>query len=66
MSSSVKKAALRLLGTFGVNAIWDVHLAATAAHELGKSELASDLVELAEAAEQEWMQRQMIERPGLK
>ena len=61
MSSSAEKAALKLLGTFGLKAIWDAHLAATAAYEMGKPELAGSLIELAEAAERCWMRRQTSE-----
>lgn len=57
MSSTVEKSALQLLDTFGLKAIWDVYLAATAAYDMGKSELAASLIELAEAAEQCWMRR---------
>lgn len=46
------EAARRLLATFGLQGVWDVHLAATAAHGAGKAELAASLTELAEAAEQ--------------
>jgi hypothetical protein len=66
MSSSVEKAALKLLGTFGMRAIWDLHLAATAAYDMGNPELVANLTELAEAAERCWMQRQTIEMPVLK
>jgi hypothetical protein len=55
--ASLEEAASKLLGTFGVQAIWDVHLAATAAYEMGKSELAATLIEIAEAAERLWLAR---------
>jgi hypothetical protein len=57
MTSSVEKAALKLLGTLGIRAIWDLHLSATAAHDMGKPKLGADLIELAEAAERFWMRR---------
>jgi hypothetical protein len=44
MSSMVEKSALQLLDTFGLTAIWDVYLAATAAYDMGKIELAASLV----------------------
>ena len=53
--ASLEKAASKLLGTFGVRVIWDMHLSATAADAMGKSELAAALIELAEAAERCWM-----------
>ena len=53
----LEEAASKLLGTFGVQAIWDTHLAATAAYDMGKSDLAAVLIELAEAAELCWIRR---------
>ena len=47
----LEKAARKLLATYGVKAIWDMHLAAAAAHGMGEPELAASLVHLAEAAE---------------
>ena len=55
--ASLEEAASKLLSTFGVQAIWDAHLAATAAYEMGNSEMATTLIELAEAAERCWMRR---------
>ena len=55
--ASLEEAASKLLGTFGVQAIWDTYLAATAAYEMGKSDLAATLIDLAEAAERCWMRR---------
>ena len=57
MSSTVENSALQLLDAFGLKAIWDVYLAATAAYDMGKSDLAASLIELAETAEQCWMRR---------
>lgn len=57
MSLAVEKSALQLLDTFGLTAIWDVYLAATAAYDMGKMELAASLIKLAEAAEECWMRR---------
>lgn len=45
-------AATKLLAIYGARAIWDIHLAATAAHDMGKADLASSLAEIAEAAEE--------------
>lgn len=39
-----------------MRAIWDTHLAATAAYEMGKSDLAA-VIELVEAAELCWIRR---------
>jgi hypothetical protein len=55
--ASLEQAASKLLGIFGVQAIWDLHLAATAAYEMRKSELAATLIEIAEAAERLWLAR---------
>ena len=60
--ASLEKAASKLLRVFGVQAIWDTYLAATAAHDMGKSDLAATLIEIAEAAERCWMQRAEITR----
>jgi hypothetical protein len=55
--ASLEKSASKLLVTFGVQAIWDAHLTATAAYMMGKSELAATLIEIAEAAERLWLAR---------
>ena len=56
MSSSprtlLEQAAAKLLAVYGVKAIWDMHLAAAAAHGMGEPELAASLINLAEAAEE--------------
>jgi hypothetical protein len=56
-SSPMEKAATQLLATYGVKAIWDIHLAAAAAAGMGEPDLASSLVKLAEAAERCLMRR---------
>jgi hypothetical protein len=53
--TSLEKAATKLLATYGVKAIWDVYLAAAAAHGMGEPELAGSLIKLAEAAERQLM-----------
>jgi hypothetical protein len=53
----LEKAATKLLATYGVKAIWDIHLAAAAADGIGEPDLASSLVKLAEAAERCLMRR---------
>jgi hypothetical protein len=54
MSSShgIEDAARKLLATYGIKAIWDMHLAAAAAEEMGEPDLAASLIKLAEAAEE--------------
>jgi hypothetical protein len=46
-----------MLALSGVVAIWDAYLAASAAHGLGRPDLAESLINIAEAAEREWMSR---------
>ena len=53
--SSLETAASKLLATYGVKAIWDMHLTAAAAHGMGEPELAESLIKLAEAAERQMM-----------
>ena len=48
--------AARLLAQHGMKVIWDTHVAAAAAHGLGNNALAEDLIEIAEAAEEVWLQ----------
>lgn len=55
--SSAEKIASRMLTRYGVAFIWDAHVAAAAAYGLGNEGVASSLIEIAEAAEQEWLQR---------
>ena len=59
---SVPRAALastasRMLGKHGLAFIWDAYVAAAAAHGLGNPALADDLIEIAEAAERQWLRR---------
>lgn len=59
------KAATKLLATYGMKAIWDMHLGAAAAHGMSEPELASSLVNLADAAERSVMRRSAsTARPG--
>ena len=56
-SVRIEKAATKLLAVYGIKAIWDMHLAAAAAHGLGKLKLAASMIAVAEAAERRWMRR---------
>jgi len=47
-----EEAARKLLATYGARVIWDMHLAAAAAHGMGEPDLAASLINLAEAAEE--------------
>jgi hypothetical protein len=46
-----------MLAHNGIAAIWDSHVAAAAAHGLGKHDMAASLIEIAEAAERLWAAR---------
>ena len=52
-----EKLARDMLERDGVAAIWELHIAALAAKEAGKLEVAASLVEVAEAAERLWAVR---------
>ena len=49
--TTADKLASRMLAHNGIAAIWDAHVAAAAAHGLGKHDMAASLIEIAEAAE---------------
>jgi hypothetical protein len=53
--ATAERIASRMLALSGVVAIWDAYLAAAAAHGLGTPDLAESLIQIAEAAEREWM-----------
>lgn len=59
---SAEKIASRILARHGVAFIWDAHVAAAAAYELGNQVVARSLIELAEAAEQELLQPSLRNR----
>jgi hypothetical protein len=52
-----EKLAGNMLAHNGIAAIWDLHLAAVAAKDAGKTDIATSLVEIAEAAERIWATR---------
>ena len=47
--------ASRILAHTGIAAIWDAHVAAAAAHGLGEIGAAASSLEIADAAEREWL-----------
>ena len=49
--------ALTLLDRDGIAAIWMLHLSAAAAYRDGNKAVAAGIIEIAEAAEQEWLRR---------
>ena len=50
----------------GIAAIWQLHLAAARAYRDGLNEAATGIVEIADAAEREWLQGKVVVRgsPG--
>ena len=53
----VEAVASRMLAETGITVIWEAHVAAAAAHRLGRLEMAASLIEIAEAAERLWSAR---------
>ena len=53
---STEEIASRMLARYGIRFIWEAHVAAAAAYGLGKLSIAVDLTEIAEAAEQHWLE----------
>jgi hypothetical protein len=49
--------ALTILARDGVSAIWALHLSAAGAYRDGHKSVAAGIIEIAEAAEQEWLRR---------
>ena len=47
-----QEIASTMLARHGISFIWDAHIAAAAAFGIGEKELAEDLTEIAEAAEE--------------
>ena len=50
-----QKLAVRMLAREGMTVIWELHVAAAGAYERGKSSVAAMLIEIADAAEREWL-----------
>jgi hypothetical protein len=50
-----RKLAVRMLAGEGITAIWELNVAAAAAYRRGQSSAAAMLVEIADAAEREWL-----------
>jgi len=53
--TSIDSTASKMLARYGIAFIWEAHVAAAAAYGLGKLSVATDLTEIAEAAEREWI-----------
>jgi hypothetical protein len=58
--------ALSLLAQDGVAAIWQLHLSAALAYRDGQMGAATGIIEIADAAEREWLQGKVVVRgsPG--
>jgi hypothetical protein len=50
-----EKLASRMLAEHGVATIWDFQVAAAIAYDLGDEALAASLIQIGDAAEQEWL-----------
>ena len=50
-----QKLAVRVLAREGMTAIWELHVAAAEAYQRGQSSVAAILIEIADAAEREWL-----------
>ncbi len=61
MATIAEKLAASLLAVSGRQAISDIYGAVATAYERGKPEVAGALIEIAEAAEREWMRRGELE-----
>jgi hypothetical protein len=62
----LENIARKILVREGVAAIWQLHLAAARAYRDGLNEAATGIVEIADAAEREWLQGKVVVRgsPG--
>jgi hypothetical protein len=52
--------ALRMLDREGIAIIWQLHTAAARAYQAGNARAAAAILELAEAAEREWLSNNAI------
>jgi hypothetical protein len=57
LSTLTEGIAIRLLARNGIAAIWELQVAAATAHRTGNPTAASSIVEIAEAAEREWLRQ---------
>jgi|HubBroStandDraft_4_1064222.scaffolds.fasta_scaffold282541_1 hypothetical protein len=51
----VRNLAVKMLACEGITAIWQLNVAAADAHRVGRSGVAAMLIEIADAAEWEWV-----------
>jgi hypothetical protein len=55
--SGTDNLAISMLAREGIAAIWTLHLAAARAHRDGHKAMAATIIEIADAAEREWLRR---------
>lgn len=58
--TAVQKLVSTVLAQHGIAVIWDFHVAAAVAYEVGDEAVAASLIEIAEAAEEEWMRQHAV------
>ena len=58
-----KGIALRMLARDGIEAIWQLQVAAAIAHRTGSPGVAASIIEIADAAEREWLRRPDVRAP---
>ena len=61
--SVTKGIALRMLARDGIAAIWKLQVAAAIAHRTGSPGVAASIIEIADAAEGEWLRRPNTRAP---
>ena len=58
-----EQVAANMLNRHGLAAIWQLHTAAAAAYRRGERAAAASILEIAEAAEREWLRRRPENAP---
>jgi len=59
-----EQVAVNMLNRYGLAAIWRLHLSAASAYRDGKLLAAKSIVDIADAAEREWLKRSIDNRTG--
>src|SRR5215831_3888042 len=60
-SVRVHSLALKMLARDGIAAIWVLHLSAARAYREGRKAAAAAIIEIADAAEREWLRRKTVQ-----
>jgi hypothetical protein len=55
-----EKFASRMLAQHGIATVWDFQVAAAAAYRRGDEAVAESLMQIADAAEREWLRRETV------